>query len=112
MEILQFADDLVLYNIGKGDNAQREQMEMEVARIGKELNALGLDMEPKKTKILKFEERYQISEDPLEIKILGENVKEEWENKFLGIMFDKKMRFDTQIEEVVAKMEKANSLLK
>lgn len=47
VEILQFADDTVIYNTGKGD-LQIGQLETEIARIDKELIELGLNLEPKK----------------------------------------------------------------
>lgn len=58
VEILQFADDIVTYNTGKGD-LQIGQLETEIARIDKELIELGLNFEPKKTNVIKFEEYYR-----------------------------------------------------
>lgn len=58
VDILQFADDIVIYNTGKGD-LQIGQLETEIARIDKELIELGLNLEPKKTNVIKFEEYYR-----------------------------------------------------
>lgn len=46
------------YNTGKGD-LQIGQLETEIARIDKELIELGLNFEPKKTNVIKFEEYYR-----------------------------------------------------
>lgn len=59
---------------------------------------------------MKFEKREK--GEPIEVKIQGEKIKEEKEIKFFGIVFDKKFKFDTQIELTNSKMRKANSLLR
>lgn len=59
---------------------------------------------------MKFEKREK--GEPIEVKIQGEKIKEEKEIKFFGIVFDKKFKFDTQIELTKSKMRKANSLLR
>lgn len=59
---------------------------------------------------MKFEKREK--GEPIKIKIQGEKIKEEKEIKFFGIVFDKKFKFDTQIELTKSKMRKVNSLLR
>lgn len=48
----------MIYNTGKGD-LQIGQLKTEIARIDKELIELGLNLEPKKTNVIKFEEYYR-----------------------------------------------------
>lgn len=45
----------MIYNTGKGD-LQIGQLETEIARIDKELIQLRLNLEPKKTNVIKFED--------------------------------------------------------
>lgn len=41
---------------GKEDREQREQIGEAIRKISRELNNLGLELEPKKTNLVKFEE--------------------------------------------------------
>lgn len=59
---------------------------------------------------MKFEKREK--GEPVEVKIQGEKIKEEKKIIFFVIVFDKKFKFDTQIELTKSKMRKANSLLR
>lgn len=54
-----------------------------------------MEIEQKKN-VIKFEKREK--GEPIEVKIQGEKIKEK-EIKFFGIVFDKKFKFDTQIDE-------------
>lgn len=74
------------------------------------MNKLGLKLELKKTKIIKFKEGNR-KEKITEIKI-KKNIIAKKETKLLGIMFHKKLNFEMKINEVKEKIMKANNLLK
>lgn len=93
---------------GKEDREQREQIGEAIRKISRELNNLGLELEPKKTNLVKFEET---EEEITEIEVQGSKYQER-EVKFLKLIFDKRLAFDTQIELTRDKMMKANNLLK
>lgn len=93
---------------GKEDREQREQIEEAIRKISRELNNLGLELEPKKTNLVKFEET---EEEITEIEVQGSKYQEK-EVKFLKLIFDKRLAFDTQIELTRDKMMKTNNLLK
>lgn len=76
------------------------------------MNKLGLKLELKKTKIIKFKEGSR-KEKITEIKIKRKKyIIAKKETKLLGIMFHKKLNFEMQINEVKEKIMKANNLLK
>lgn len=56
-----------MYSVGNGDKDHIRQIEEVIESLGKELFNLGLDLEPRKTNVLKFEEKEE--ENLIEIRI-------------------------------------------
>lgn len=56
-----------VYSVGNGDKDHIRQIEEVIESLGKELFNLGLDLEPRKTNVLKFEEKEE--ENLIEIRI-------------------------------------------
>lgn len=56
-----------VYSVGNGDKDRIRQIEKAIESLGKELFNLGLDLEPRKTNVLKFEEKEE--ENLIEIRI-------------------------------------------
>lgn len=48
IQMLQYADDIVMYNMGDGGKKRRISLEKRVEKIRKRLRDLNLDIEPKK----------------------------------------------------------------
>lgn len=54
IQILQYADDIGMYNMGDGEKKQRISLEKRVEKIRKRLRDLNLDIEHKKTQFMIF----------------------------------------------------------
>lgn len=54
IQMLQHADDIVMYNTGDGEKEQSKRLEEGIEIIEKRLRNLNLDIEPKKTQFMVF----------------------------------------------------------
>lgn len=108
---MQFADDIAIYVTKKTFGERSEHVKRAVERLKEELAEIGLDLQPKKTVIMDFDKK---NTRPLidTIQIAGENIKISRETKFLGIIFDNKLKFEKQCSVMKEKARRANSVLK
>lgn len=110
--MLQYADDIVIYNEGNGGKEQKEKLEKGIEKVREQLRDLNLELEGKKMQFMIFGKEMGNKGKDICIKVRDEEIKKEKEVKFLGIMLNEEMRFDKQQKEIREKMIKANGLLK
>ncbi|XP_036143172.1 uncharacterized protein LOC118645672 [Monomorium pharaonis] len=110
INVLQFADDIAIYISSNSRINNRILLEVAIDKVRKNLEMLGLSLEPKKTNLVEFSktgfDRNQY------IKIKGTKIMNQRSAKFLGVWFDNHLSFSKHITEIRGKVNKANSLLR
>lgn len=88
-----------------------KEVETAVKKIDKNLEKIGLQLQPEKTQLVDFNRTENI-EERVKIKLKGYTIRGQEKVKFLGIVFDNKFKCSEQIEEIKGKVSKAVSILK
>lgn len=88
-----------------------KEVEMAVKMIDENLRRIGLQLQPEKTQLVDFNRKGYIDEE-VKIKLQDCWIRGKEKAKFLGIIFDNKLKFTEQIETVKGKVCKAVSILK
>ncbi|XP_077257553.1 uncharacterized protein LOC143894798 [Temnothorax americanus] len=97
--------------MGSDRKQNRDKIEEAVNIIAKNLELLGLDLEPKKTTLVEYS-RSGFVNDNISIMVKGVTIPNSSESRFLGVRVDNQVKFEGHIQDVRAKIEKANSILK
>ncbi|XP_011707601.1 PREDICTED: uncharacterized protein LOC105462596 [Wasmannia auropunctata] len=108
-KILQFADDIVIYTIGKNREINRRNLEDAVNRVAQKL--VGLNLEPKKTNLVEFSKAGWTDKN-MYIKIANVKVFNTNNARFLGIDFDSRTNFKAHIQQIRGRMKRANAVVK
>lgn len=111
VRILQYADDVTIYITGKNIGLMEEKIERLLETIDKTLLNIGLEIEPSKTKLIRFNKRGEVNRNR-GIEVRGEMLNYEREATFLGITYDIQTNYRRQIEVIKGKVEKRCSILK
>lgn len=105
--MLQYADDIAIYSTGVDKDSSIKEVEIAVKVIDENLIRIGLQLQLEKTQLVDFNRAGQIDE---EVKI---KLRDHWiRGKEKGIVFDNRLKFAEQIEEVKGKVCKTVSILK
>jgi ribonuclease HI len=111
VKVLQYADDLVLYSSNRFLlNAQNV-----INNALQELNfyynmKLKLDLNPHKSNVLIFGKLQRF--DSVIIQLNSVTLKQVTEHKFLGLVFDYKLSFNTHVNNIANKMQNSVNILK
>ena len=108
--ISQFADDICLYVKSKSVKWAKNIIEKAVDTVASNLNTLGLELAPEKTKLLHFNKNH-IPPGEVKIKVKDCEIKSSETVKFLGIHFDYQLSFDFHANHVVTKCNKALNII-
>lgn len=111
VRILQYADDVAIYVTGKNIGLMEEKIGRSLETIDKTLLNIGLEIEPSKTKLIRFNKRGEVNRNR-GIEVRGEMLNYEREATFLGITYDIQTNYRRQIEVIKGKVEKRCSILK
>lgn len=84
IQMLQYADDIVMYNMGDGGKKQRISLEKRVEKIRKRLRDLNLDIEPKKIQCMIFRRKGEENGIESKIKVGGEEIENKIEARLFG----------------------------
>lgn len=57
IQILQYVDDIAIYNKGNGEKEQKERLKKEIEKVRKQLRDLNLELEGKKRSLSFLEKR-------------------------------------------------------
>lgn len=99
-KILQYADDITIYCMDRGNERDTiERLEESVGIINNNLKEIGLEIEPTKTNIIWFN-RERFREGQIRCNIVGKEIKSTNKARFLGIVFDKDLKFDKDIDYI------------
>lgn len=111
VKVSQFADDIALYVKSKTVKRGKNLLNKAVEKIDKNLISLGLEISPGKTQLLHINSM-KIPPGSLEMTVREHIVKSSDRVRFLGIIFDYKMSFLPQIDQVVKRCTRALNILK
>lgn len=111
MTALQYADDIALYTTKDRLTYCKIDIERAVAQLERRFIYLRLDLEPSKTNIMVFNNKDD-RENRLRCRIAGQRIGNARSVKFLGIVFDSKMKFNKPLTHVHEKTLKAIIILK
>lgn len=112
LQMLQYADDIIIYNMGNGRKEQRKKLEEGIKVLGKRLRELNLDIEPKKTQFMVFGVKGQENGKERSIIVEGKEIRNKREARFLGLLMNEELNFEKHQKEIRERMIKANGLLK
>ena len=99
---LQYANDAALWLFMPTKNAELDMpiFENAINNIGIELQKVGLEIQPEKTKLVCFSKK---NTTELKVSVSGKKICTTPSAKFLGIIFDFKLSFSSQIKKVQKK---------
>lgn len=109
--VSQFADDIALWCNRTSNKSAKNLVQKAVNIICNNLYSLGLEVNPNKTVFLQFS-KSSTEQDSNEIVIKDVTVKNSSTARFLGILFDTKLSFKSQIESVQKKCLRALNIIK
>lgn len=96
---LLFADDLVIYMEHNDHDIICQHLQRTINKLEKWSNESGFIFNTSKTKIVHFCRKYKPHRDP-EIKLFNHIIPVSESNKFLGLVFDKKLTWVTHIKNI------------
>lgn len=112
--ILQFADDILIYAISNYIKQIIEHLNDALNTINDWLEALGLEISPEKTHSIIFTRkrntRHIQASTNLEVK--GKSLAFVNQIKFLGVIFDSRLRWSGHITHIKTKLTKALNIIK
>lgn len=91
LQMLQYADDIIIYNMGNGRKEQKKKLEEGIKVLGKRLRELNLDIEPKKTQFMVFGVKGKENRKERSIIVEGEEIRNKREARFLGLLMNEKL---------------------
>lgn len=109
--VLQYADDIVLYATRDRLIDGKLDIKRAARQIERSLLHLGLDLEPSKSNVMVFNNKAD-RENGLKCRIAGQRIGNVRSVKFLGIIFDSKLRFDRKLTHVHGRTLKAINILR
>jgi len=107
---LQFADDLVVYTSGTNSKVVAKTITGALQNLKEYMNFLNLEINSSKTKVMVFGKK-GTTQLP-EIVYDGRNLSFATDVKFLGVLFTRNLSWQTYINKIVAKANKAVNILK
>ena len=99
---LQYADDMITITTGKDSWELATTIENNLEIIIKNLKKINLEVSEENTQMIIFNRNGNIYKKGIKIGINNQQIKEEKQLKFLGIIFDQKMNFSKHIETVMS----------
>lgn len=78
--------------------------------LGERIEALGLELQPKKTILVEFS-KYGVWDRSINIRIRDTIITNKREAKFLGVWMDNKLDFHKQVQEIRGRVNKSNALM-
>ena len=100
-EIVGFADDIVIIVRGKYDDIIANRMQTALNIVSSWCDREGLNVNPSKTTIVPFTRRRKVMLNNISLK--GELLKLSDNVKYLGVLLDKKLNWNTHLEQVIGK---------
>lgn len=111
VHVSQFADDIAIYLKIAKFNKGKKMLEKSINILSKNLRDIGLILTPNKTTFLHFNNK-NILPGSTEISIQNISVESSNTARFLGIIFDYKLSFNPQVDQVIKKCSRALNVIK
>lgn len=113
INILQFADDLCLYNSENNVSieGQVEKVEREIAKITPWLADRGLELAPEKCVMVVFDNKVKRVDKNIKMKIENKTITVSESTKFLGMYLDRRLNWSKHINYTVDKCKSAMRIL-
>ena len=99
--IIAYADDIVVIGTDKEMKNIEKEVNWQLARINEKLEQMGLEIAPDKSEAIVITGRTQ--EEPVRIRIKGEEIKIKESIKYLGVIIDAKLSFKEHLWKTVEK---------
>ena len=107
INILQYADDIAIYTTSNAAELRVNILEEAVLTLVNNLQEIKLNIAEEKTNLINFSSRGKTRRrEKMSIKIKDKEIKEEENIKFLGIILDKKLKFETHTKEMILKAKR------
>lgn len=111
IKVVQFADDVALYVSGLDRDKNKKDLQEALRIVDKNLNNIGLQIEPKKTSLMEFNKSGYVDAN-MSLIHEGQLIQNSGEVRFLDILMDNQLKFDNHISYVRGKVEKANDVVR
>lgn len=108
---VMFADDIAIWSSSVRFDQRRQKIENAIQILYLELNKLGLDLQPDKTKLIDFGKMGYINRE-CAVKCVNRDLSVKKEAKFLGILFDNRLIFEAQCRSLKDRVIRINSMFK
>ncbi|XP_070511881.1 uncharacterized protein [Cardiocondyla obscurior] len=112
VKCVQFANDIAIWCRDSKLHKCIEHMESTMDLINVEINKLGLSLQPNKTNAIDFANYSYSTRQGLSIRCVDKLIPVNKEAKFLRVIFDSKLNFESQCRAVKEKVVRINSLFK
>ena len=113
VNILQYADDIVVYATSNAEELNVRTLEKAVKKIVENLNEIKLDIAESKTKMVNFSQKNRTARrGGITIEVKGTKINETNNTKFLGITLDRKLKFEEHVEGMANKARKRLNILR
>jgi ribonuclease HI len=107
-----YADDLLLFHKGKDSKSLEENIQKTLRETNKQMNKNGLEISIDKTKMMHFTQQKNKNIQTPRITLNGENIECVKNYKFLGVIFNEKLKWTEQINLMYNKTIKNTNLIK
>lgn len=111
VNILQYADDFVIFDAQRYIQDTANQIQSAINRFGNLLENLGLEISPVKSKIIIFSRGFKRVHE-VEIKFNNHPLEIVEDTKYLGIRLDRNLKWGKHIKEISEKCQKLINILK
>ncbi|XP_078041385.1 uncharacterized protein LOC144472301 [Augochlora pura] len=112
IHISQYADDIAVFTRCTSLNDARHLMEAAIENIGNSLISVGLELAPKKTKLVVFSSRKKYAQGMIAVQVNGHTIKNEDSVVFLGLHLDRALNFREHINVVHAQCSRVINIIK
>ena len=110
-EIVQFADDTVIFNKGKNIKESLTCLQNNASRMVEFFESIGLEIAPEKSQLIIFS-KSNIKEHTKEIKVKNQIIYSQQTVKYLGLILDSKLNWGAQANHVIDKVIRMINVLK
>lgn len=110
-QILQYADDIVIYSSFSSIERARKSVEISLNSINSFLISKGLEISPEKTQMMSFRHSLGTADNNLHISLGNKIICSSSPVKFLGVLLDPKLQGRKHLNGIIAKTRKIADII-